>query len=136
MAETNSVAPARWKRSATRRASAIAVSRKAGSCSTSGVNPPMSVMSYSASVALTSSGSVGRKPGAPSSVAGSPRPDISERTRGVGSIAPHPGTSQMPQEMGAEATRSRKADMGLPMVSRGRVAGVLERSNASWHTPP
>ena len=75
------------------------------------MNPPMSVMSYVASVDFTSSGDVGRKPGAPNSVAGSPRPDISVRTRGVGSIAPQPGTSQMPQEMGADATRSRKVDM-------------------------
>ena len=70
-------------------------------------------MSYFASSALTSSGEVGRKPGAPSSVAGRPSPDISVSTRGVGSIAPQPGTSQMPQEIGAEATRSRKVLMGL-----------------------
>ena len=75
------------------------------------MNPPSSVMPYPASSAFTSSGSVGRKPGAPSSVAVRPRPDISDSTRGVGSIAPQPGTSQMPQEMGADATRSRKSDM-------------------------
>jgi hypothetical protein len=34
----------------------------------------------------------------------------------VGSISPQPGTSQMPQEMGADATRSRKADMWTTFV--------------------
>jgi len=41
------------------------------------------------------------------SVAAKPRPDISFKTRELRSMVPQPGTSQTPQEMGAEATREK-----------------------------
>lgn len=63
-------------------------------------------------------GSSGRNPGAPNSVAGRPKPDISDKTRGVGNIAPQPGTSQIPQEIGADAIRLRKFDTGVPFLER------------------
>ncbi|MSV51294.1 MAG: hypothetical protein F2892_03365, partial [Actinobacteria bacterium] len=84
----------------------------------------MRVMPYSASSSFTASGAVGRKPGAPSSVAGRPRLAISPRTRGVGSIAPQPGTSQIPQEIGADATRDRKSVID----EFSRSVGTLQRS--------
>jgi hypothetical protein len=34
----------------------------------------------------------------------------------VGSISPQPGTSQIPQEIGAEATRDKKSDNWDPFV--------------------
>lgn len=79
-----------------------------------GVKPPISVMSNSASSALIASGVAAKNPGAPSSVAGRSKLDISPRTRSVGSITPQPGTSQIPQEIGAEATLDIRLDMNFP----------------------
>lgn len=50
-------------------------------------------------------------------------------------MAPQPGTSQMPHEMGAEATRERKSDTGTPSLERsnnyGRIGETLQHTEVS-----
>jgi len=87
-----------------------------------GENPPDSVIPNSPSRAFTALGSCGRNPGAPSSVAVKPSSDISCNTRRVGNMAPQPGTSQIPQEIGADATRARKSLTVYHFVGCGTLA--------------
>ena len=50
-------------------------------------------------------------------------------------MAPQPGTSQMPHEMGAEATRERKSDTGTPSLERSnnydRIGETLQHTEVS-----
>ncbi len=93
-------------------------------------------------MARNDSASVGNHPMAPSSVAVMPSSRISVSTRSTGSCSPHPGTSQMPHEIGPPATRSSSPPSGaVPLSStypppRGTdgVPLPLERSNS--YAPP
>jgi len=65
------------------------------------------------------------------SVAAKPRPDISFKTRELRSMVPQPGTSQTPQEMGAEATRERKSDTISPSLERSTDYGRMKEGGAT-----
>ena len=104
-AVTKFSAPMSWSRDAISSASASVRSRRSGSWQVRGTKAPTTRTSCASSTALSSAGSVGSQPMAPSSVAVSPTLRSSVSTRSTGSCSPHPGTSQMPHEIGAPATR-------------------------------
>ena len=104
-AVTKFSAPMSWSSAAISSASASVLSRRAGSWQVSGTNAPTTRTSWASSTVFSSAGSVGSQPMAPSSVAVRPTLRISVRTRSTGSCSPQPGTSQIPHEIGAPATR-------------------------------
>ena len=103
-AVTNVSAPISCSSVAICSADASASALRAGSWQASGTKAPETRSPWASSTGLSSSGSVGSQPMAPSSVVVRPRSRISDRTRSTGSCAPQPGTSQMPHEIGAPAT--------------------------------
>jgi len=46
-------------------------------------------------------------------------------------MVPQPGTSQTPQEMGAEATRERKSDAISPSLERSTYCGRMKERGAT-----
>src|SRR5881628_896504 len=76
----------------------------ARSCSTAVTNPPTRRSPLAVRRRRVSSGSGGRNPGGPASVAPSPSRLMSARTRPGGSCTPQSGTSETPHEIGAAAS--------------------------------
>ena len=115
-------------------ASARVSCRRSASWHTSGTKAPTTRSSWASSFARNASGSVGSQPMAPSSVARRPSSCISRSTRSTSSWSPHPGTSQMPHEIGAPAIRSVRAgrlpgrSSTFPPAAPRRM--LLERSNS------
>ncbi len=126
IASTNVSAPAAAIVVATRRARASAGAGSA-SCRTSGTKPPTSVSACGSSAARIASASSGSQSSiGPSSVAPSPTCAISAKTRSGGSIAPQPGTSQTPHEIGAPATLASPARPLIAPPSTMTTAGSVQ----------